>query len=213
MFTGIVEGIGRVVRVTPEAEGMRLGLSLPEAWYSPANGSEDSLAIGGSLAVDGVCLTIIRLGKDGVDCQAIAETLRRTTLGRLRPGGRVNLERPLAMGGRLEGHWVQGHVDGRARVVERERQGTSDRFRLELLAPDLARYVVSKGSIALDGVSLTVGETSGASFTVYLIPHTLEVTVLGERRPGDEVNVEVDILAKYVEHLMSDGKRAVRSTE
>lgn len=194
MFTGIIEGMGEVRAVLAEARGVRLALALP-----PVIGR---LARGGSLAVDGACLTVVEVGAGEVACQAIAETLRRTTLGRLRPGARVNLERSLEVGGRLEGHWVQGHVDGRARVAERAPEGESVRFDLELLDPALGRYVVAKGSIALDGVSLTVGEVHGAHFTVYLIPHTLAVTALGERRPGDEVNVEVDILAKYLEHLI-----------
>lgn len=204
MFTGIVEGVGEVAAVSPEAGGVRLTLLLPQAlWKGGAGSDGERLRIGGSLAVDGACLTIAALAQGSVSCQVIAETLRRTTLGRLRPKSRVNLERPLAVGGRLEGHWVQGHVDGRARAIGRESEGGSEHLRLELDDPDLARYVVPKGSVALDGVSLTVGEVSGARFSVYLIPHTLEVTVLGDRRPGDEVNVEVDILAKYVEHLVS----------
>lgn len=204
MFTGIVEGVGEVAAVSPEAGGVRLTLLLPQALWEGGGGPDgERLRVGGSLAVDGACLTIAALGEGRVSCQVIAETLRRTTLGRLRARSRVNLERPLAVGGRLEGHWVQGHVDGRARAIGREPEGGSERLRLELEDPDLARYVVPKGSVALDGVSLTVGEVSGARFSVYLIPYTLEVTVLGDRRPGDEVNVEVDILAKYVEHLVS----------
>lgn len=205
VFTGIVEGMGEVRGVAPEPGGVRLTLALP-----PAIGR---LAAGGSLAVDGACLTVVEAGPGQVACQAIAETLRRTTLGRLRPGARVNLERPLEVGGRLEGHWVQGHVDGRARVVERAPEGESVRFGLELLDPALSRYVVAKGSIAIDGVSLTVGEIHGARFTVYLIPHTLAVTTLGERRPADEVNVEVDILAKYLEHLIGRGAPAAAGVD
>lgn len=195
MFTGIIEGIGEVVSATREGEGARLVLALPEAF--------GELAVGGSLAVDGACLTVVSAAAGRATCQAIAETLRRTTLGALRAGSRVNLERPLAVGGRLEGHWVQGHVDGRARLERQSREGASERLTLALLDPALGRYVVEKGSIALAGVSLTVGETAGTEFSIYLIPHTLAVTTLGQLRPGDLVNVEVDILAKYLEHLVS----------
>jgi riboflavin synthase len=190
-----------MLAVEPQSGGMTLTLALPESMVGV---DREGFSIGDSLAVDGVCLTITGMGERDVSCQAITETLRRTTLGRLQPGSRVNLERPLQVGGRLGGHWVQGHVDGRARIDEREREGESERFGLELLTPDLIRYVVPKGSVAVDGVSLTVGAVDDARFTVYLIPHTLDITVLGDRRPGDEVNVEVDILAKYVEHLLGN---------
>jgi riboflavin synthase len=135
--------------------------------------------------------------------EAIAETLRRTTLGRLRAGDRVNLEAALALGDRLAGHWVQGHVDGTARLVDRRREGVSERFEVELDDPALARFVVPKGSIAVAGVSLTVGAVSARRFTVYLIPHTLSATVLGELEIGERVNIEVDILAKYVAQLLA----------
>ena len=212
MFTGIITGIGVVSRVTRHAEGSRLQLQLPAGF--------DALGVGDSLAVDGACLTAV--GGSGVhaagersprapaagsavEVEAIAETLRRTTLGRLEPGSRVNLEPALAMGGRLHGHWVQGHVDGTARLTERRPEGTSERFAFELAATELGRYIVPKGSIALAGVSLTVGETdaTGGRFAVYLIPHTLAATTLGGLRAGAEVNVEVDILAKYVAHLLA----------
>jgi riboflavin synthase len=197
VFTGIIEGIGEVASAIPEGEGVRLDLALPRGW--------GELAVGGSLAVDGACLTVVSAAPGRATCQAIAETLRRTTLGELRAGARVNLERPLQVGDRLEGHWVQGHVDGRARLERQSREGASERLTLALLDPALGRYVVGKGSIALAGVSLTVGETAGPEFSIYLIPHTLAVTTLGQLRPGDLVNVEVDILAKYLEHLVGCG--------
>ncbi len=194
MFTGIIEGIGEVMGALPEGDGVRLTLAVPEAW--------GELGVGGSLAVDGACLTVVSAAPGRASCQAIAETLRRTTLGELRRGAHVNLERPLALGGRLEGHWVQGHVDGRARLAARAREGASERLAFELLDPALGRYVVPKGSVALSGVSLTVGEARGAEFSVYLIPHSLAITTLSRLQSGDHVNVEVDILAKYVEHLV-----------
>ncbi len=202
MFTGIIEGVGEVVAAEPEGDGVRLTFALPPAI--------SELAVGGSLAVDGVCLTVIAAAPGRAACQAIAETLRRSTLGRLAPGSRVNLERPLAVGDRLEGHWVQGHVDGRAEFLANRREGGSRRLAFALADEALARYVVGKGSIALAGVSLTVGETSGREFSVYLIPHTLEVTTLGQLRPGDEVNVEVDILAKYIEQLVAGAPERYR---
>jgi riboflavin synthase len=195
VFTGIISGIGVVNRVTRLPQGSRLRVQLP--------GGFDPLGVGDSLAIDGACLTAVGGAGAEVEVEAIAETLRRTTLGRLEPGSRVNLEPALAMGGRLHGHWVQGHVDGIARLTERRREGTSERFAFELEAPELERYIVPKGSIALAGVSLTVGETApGGRFAVYLIPHTLTATILGGLGAGAEVNVEVDILAKYVAHLL-----------
>jgi riboflavin synthase len=196
VFTGIIEGMGEVLAAVPGDQGVRLTLGLPEGL--------DGLEIGGSLAVEGACLTLVEVGARRATCQAIAETLRRTTLAGLRPGSRVNLERPLVAGGRMEGHWVQGHVDGRARLEERQLQGDSERLAFGLLEPALGRYLAAKGSIALAGVSLTVGEVEGHRFTVYVIPHTLAVTTLGGRQPGDEVNVEVDILAKYIERLIQN---------
>jgi riboflavin synthase len=195
MFTGIVTGIGVVTGVTPIADGVRLALKLPPAFPRPAKGD--------SVAIDGACLTAIETGGNAMAVEAIAETLRRTTLGRLGTGDRVNLEPALALGDRLAGHWVQGHVDGTGRLRTRIREGVSERFEIELEDPGLARYVVPKGSIAISGVSLTVGTVTGARFTVYLIPHTLAATVLGDLAPGDPVNVEVDILAKYVAQLIA----------
>jgi len=159
--------------------------------------------VGGSVAVNGACLTATTIGSRSFTVEAIPETMRRTNLHLLRPGARVNLERALALGSRLEGHWVQGHVDAVVRVLTRQAEGDrSVRFEFELPA-EVARYLVTKGSVTLDGISLTVGEVGTASFAVYLIPHTLAVTTLGERQPGSLVNLEVDILAKYVERLQA----------
>jgi len=195
MFTGIVTGLGTVVGVTPLSDGARLAIRLPQAFPLPGRGD--------SVAIDGACLTVVELLADVMTVEAIAETLRRTTTGSLRPGRRVNLEPALALGDRLAGHWVQGHVDGTARLHDRRREGISDRFELELEDPALLRYVVPKGSIAVAGVSLTVGEVVANRFAVYLIPHTLQETTLGELALGDRVNIEVDILAKYVAHLLA----------
>jgi riboflavin synthase len=200
MFTGIVEGTGTVVTlaVAPGGAGARLEVEAP--WPAGA------LATGDSVAVDGCCLTVAATTPTGFAADLVAETLRRTALGRLAAGDRVNLERPLALGGRLGGHLVQGHVDGVARVLDRSPVGEGEEVRVEL--PEaLARYVVEKGSIAVDGVSLTVAGVGEGWFAVALVPHTLATTTLGGRRPGDPVHLEVDVVAKYVERLVQPWSR------
>jgi riboflavin synthase len=195
MFTGIIEELGSVREVTPDEIGWRIEIACRDVL-------EDAV-LGASIAVDGCCLTVVALGDGWWSADVQVETLERTTLGRLAPGDPVNLERPLRIGDRLGGHLVQGHVDGVAAVaaVEPEPDGST---RMTFAAPAaLVRYVVEKGSVTVDGVSLTVtavGDTG--EFGVALIPHTLAVTTLGVRRPGDPVNVEVDVLAKYVERLL-----------
>jgi riboflavin synthase len=196
MFTGIVEGLGEVVALTvaPDGGGARLEV---QAWWLA-----DALRTGESVAVNGCCLTVAEPTAAGFAADLVAETLRRTALGGLAPGATVNLERPIALGGRLGGHLVQGHVDGVARVLDRTPVGDGEEVRVELPA-ELERYVVEKGSIAVDGVSLTVAATGPGWFAVALVPHTLEVTTLGGRGPGDPVQLEVDVVAKYVERLVT----------
>lgn len=194
MFTGIVETKGRVTVVV---EG-GLTISAPEL---------DDLAVGGSVNVNGACLTVTSLVGDGFAVDVVPETLRRTNLGALVSGSAVNLERPVPVAGRLDGHIVQGHVDGTATVVRRTPDGDSTLITMEL-APELARYVVEKGFVAVDGVSLTIVDCGENRFSVAVIPHTEAVTVLGERAVGDEVNIEVDILAKYVERLAGNMSRS-----
>lgn len=185
MFTGIIEELGRVRAADRDG---RLAI---EASIVPA-----SLRIGSSIAVNGCCLTAVEVGPDGFVVQAVSETLARTNLGELRPGSEVNLERPLALGGRLDGHLVQGHVDGTGELMAPAPE-------LRVSAPaDVLRYVVVKGSITIDGVSLTAVDVDHDSFTVAVIPHTAEVTTLGRRTVGDRVNLEVDLIAKYVERLL-----------
>ncbi|MGI9952346.1 riboflavin synthase [Moorellaceae bacterium AZ2] len=193
MFTGIVEEIGKVRDLEVRGEGARLVL-----------GAQKVLAgtkIGDSMAVNGVCLTVVELLADGLVVEMMAETLRVTNLGRLRPGEGVNLERALRLGDRLGGHLVSGHVDGVVRILERRKVGIAEEIVLNL-PQNLSPYVVPKGSVALDGTSLTVITCSGDSFSVGLIPHTLKETVLGFKRIGDEVNIEVDWLARYLERLL-----------
>jgi riboflavin synthase len=192
VFTGLVEEGGRVVEVRPGTEGARLVIG--------ADVVLDGLQVGDSVAVNGACLTAVEISRDGFAVDCVAETLRRTALGGLRPGDRVNLERPMRLGDRLDGHLVQGHVDGVGTVRAVRDEGES--AVLEIAAPPgLLRYVVEKGSIAVDGVSLTVEARLPDAFAVALIPHTMAVTTLGPGALDRLVNLEVDVVAKYVESL------------
>jgi riboflavin synthase len=192
VFTGIVEELGKVVGLDQLPDAARLRISADLA---------ADLREGDSLAVDGVCLTVTDVSGSDVIADVMQETLRRTTLGAVRPGSRVNLERPARVDGRLGGHVVQGHVDGTGAVVLRTSSVHWDIVRISL-PQALARYVVEKGSIAVDGVSLTVVAVDRDGFDVSLIPTTLAQTTLGRRQVGDAVNLEVDVLAKYVERLL-----------
>jgi riboflavin synthase len=196
MFTGIVEGTGTVAAVAAAADGSGARLEVAAPWLA------GELRVGESVAVNGCCVTVAEPTPGGFAADLVAETLRRTALGGLAAGARVNLERPMTLGGRLGGHLVQGHVDGVGQVLERAPAGDGEEVRVEL-PPDLDRYVVEKGSIAVDGVSLTVAGVGPGWFAVALVPHTLEVTTLGDRRPGDPVQLEVDVVAKYVERLVA----------
>jgi riboflavin synthase len=200
MFTGIVEGTGTVTALAAAADGSGARLQVEAPWLA------GQLDPGESVAVNGCCLTVAEATAAGFAADLVAETLRRTALGGLAAGTRVNLERPVAVGGRLGGHLVQGHVDGVAKVLDRKPVGEGEEVRIELPSA-LERYVVEKGSIAVDGVSLTVAGIGPGWLTVALVPHTLEVTTLGDRRPGDPVQLEVDVLAKYVERLVEGRAR------
>ncbi|MEU6078117.1 riboflavin synthase [Micromonospora sp. NPDC047074] len=194
MFTGIVEELGEVVRITETA-----GDSALVAVRGPVVTSD--ARHGDSIAVNGVCLTVVDVSDGIFTADVMGETLRRSALGGLRAGDPVNLERAAALNSRLGGHLVQGHVDGVGEVVAREPAAQWETVRFRLPA-DLARYVVEKGSITVDGVSLTVAGVGPDWFSVGLIPTTLKLTTLGARRVGDPVNLEVDVLAKYVERLL-----------
>ena len=188
MFTGIVEEVGIVKAVSST------GLTVAAAKVLEGTGPGDSIA------VNGVCLTATDLSGDLFSVDVMPETLRRTNLGSLRPGDGVNLERPLAVGGRFGGHFVQGHVDGTGELLSVTPEG--DALLLQFKAPqDIMKYVVQKGFIAVDGVSLTVVGCGSGAFSVSLVGYTREHTTLGSRKPGDMVNLEVDILSKYVEQL------------
>ena len=193
MFTGLVEATASVRRVDPDGDGVRLEVETPLA---------AELSQGDSVAVNGVCLTALDPGDDGFKADVMAETLRRSSLGPLAAGDSVNVELPLRAGDRLGGHVVQGHVDGTGVVESALDEGFARVVRITA-DPALLRYVVEKGSIAVDGVSLTVAEIDDEGFTVSLIPETLERTTLGQAAPSRLVNLEVDVLAKYVEKLVA----------
>jgi riboflavin synthase len=193
MFTGLVQALGTVTAVEPSADGVRLVVDAPLAV---------ELQPGDSVAVNGVCLTAVDPSAERFAADVMHETLRRSSLADAAPGAQVNLELPLRAHDRLGGHVVQGHVDGLGTVREVTPDGFARRIRVAA-APDLLRYVVEKGSIAVDGVSLTVAAVDDESLTVSLIPETLERTSLGAAAPGRTVNLEVDVLAKYVEKLVA----------
>ena len=194
MFTGIVRELGRVVSVEGGAGGVRIEIDAPE--------TATLTAVGDSVSIDGCCLTAVAVGGARLRFEAVPETLARTALSALAPGAEVNLEPALRSGEPLGGHYVQGHVDGVGIVTSVEPEGGGARLAVE--APEeLRRYLVEKGSVALQGVSLTVAALTEAGFEVALIPHTLEATTLGRLAPGDRVNLEADVLAKYVERLVA----------
>ncbi len=198
MFTGIVKGMGQVLQVIEQADGLRrLTIESP---YEP-----DSIDIGASIACSGICLTVVGKGRTGrrryFAVDAATETLRLTTAGSWRAGTPLNLERALHMGDELGGHMVSGHVDGVAQLEHRE--NLPDMARLHVRVPgELARYIAPKGSVALDGVSLTVNQVTGETFSVLIIPHTLAVTTLGGLLAGAKLNIEVDMMARYAARLL-----------
>ncbi len=211
MFTGIVEAVSRVVAVEPLAHGVRIAVERP--------GTFADVEIGDSISVSGVCLTSLLTGSAGdrgarLLFEVSPETLRKSSLGSLQPGRRVNLERALAAGGRFGGHIVSGHVDARSRVLSIAREADFWTLTFEV-EKEWARYVIEKGSIALDGISLTVAALRPGELDVAVIPHTYSETTLRDRRPGDPVNVEVDLLGKYVERLLLSrfGTLAVESRD
>jgi riboflavin synthase len=195
VFTGLVEGLGRIERLVDENAGRRLAV----VWEDLAG--DDPLKLGESVAVNGCCLTVVEIAGTRFAVQAGPETLARTNLVDRRTGDRLNLERALKVGDRLGGHFVQGHIDTTAVLRERRPQGEWEFLAFEV-EPSWTPLLVSKGSIAVDGVSLTLVDVGPDGFSVMLIPHTLAVTTLGLIRPGDRVNIEIDILAKHVQKLL-----------
>lgn len=189
MFTGIVESVGEVVSAEPQGDGRRLKVRAPDI--------VEGVKLGDSIAFNGTCLTVCDLDESEVSFDAVRETLDCTALGGIAAGMRVNLERAMRADARLDGHIVQGHVDGVGKVVELKRRDDDVELHIDC-AQELAELLVDKGSVTVQGVSLTVVKVRASGFHVALIPHTLEVTTLGEIEPGDSVNLEVDILGKYV---------------
>jgi riboflavin synthase len=196
MFTGLVETIGVVRRATGDSpRRLTLHSGIPQG----------EVALGDSIAIDGCCLTVVEKGEDGLSFEAATETLRRTTLGSLRPGAKVNLERALRLGDRLGGHLVSGHVDGLGTLTSREQIESALYLGVEAPA-DIAPLIASQGSVAVAGVSLTVTRVERRTFWIGLIPHTLAVTTLGALAVGDLINIEADLIARYVQRLATYGK-------
>ncbi|WP_177437091.1 riboflavin synthase [uncultured Ruminococcus sp.] len=200
MFTGIIEEMGTVRRLNQSPNRCELELSASKVL--------EGTQIGDSIAVNGVCLTVIRLGEEHFTADVMPETLRRSNLGQLKPGSKVNLERAMAANGRFGGHIVAGHIDGTGKILAMQPEGNAVLVTISV-TPELLRYVVEKGSIAIDGISLTVAKVSHTDFTVSLIPHTGEETTLLKHRSGEIVNLETDIIGKYVEKLMQPKSNGV----
>ncbi|GAB3679331.1 riboflavin synthase [Actinocorallia lasiicapitis] len=197
MFTGIVEELGEIISKSDGPESAVLEIRGPLVTSDAVHGA--------SIAVNGVCLTVVDLKDDSFTADVMQETLERSSLGALVPGSKVNLERPVRLQDRLGGHLVQGHVDGVGQIISRTPSEKWELVKISLPEP-ITRYVVEKGSITVDGISLTVVEAARDYFTVSLIPTTLELTTLGRKGPGDPVNLEVDVVAKYVERMIGDRK-------
>jgi riboflavin synthase len=194
MFTGIIQAVGKVVAMQPSGGDLRLRIDTGKL-------ALDDVALGDSICTNGVCLTVIELPGDGYWADVSVETLNFTTLGKLQPGARVNLEKALTPASRLGGHIVSGHVDGVGEVVSLQEDARSIRVAVDAPAA-LARYIAHKGSICVDGTSLTVNAVKGARFELNIIPQTMAETVFGEYRPGTPVNLEVDVIARYLERLV-----------
>jgi riboflavin synthase len=207
MFTGLVETVGTLSARTAQGGGARLSVRAEGSWLE-----HEGLVLGESVAVEGVCLTVDHITKGGFDADASEETLSKTTLGRVRVGGRVNLERAVKLGARMGGHIVSGHVDGVGRVIERAPIGRAER--VVFGAPSaLLPMIAPKGSVCVSGVSLTVNEVTSSGFSVALVPHTLARTSLEGLAAGDEVNLEVDVLMRYVARLLAAGGAAAGASE
>ena len=198
MFTGIVEEMGTIQKIERGSQSAVLSIRCEKVL--------EGTQIGDSIAVNGVCLTVTSLRSDGYDADVMAETMNRSSLGLLQPGSRVNLERAMPADGRFGGHIVAGHVDGTGTIVKIEKDETAVWYRIEA-APEVLRYIVEKGSIAIDGISLTVAKRSDKDFSISMIPHTAKETILSQKKAGDVVNLENDIIGKYVEQLLQYDKK------
>ena len=199
MFTGIIEELGHVASIDIKGQQRRVSISAPKL--------ASELKQGDSISVSGVCLTAVNISKSSFTCDLAQETWRRTSFSRLKPNAPVNLELPMRANGRFDGHVVQGHVDGVGVVTSFEQVRDGNDYVLQITVPsELTRYIVAKGSLAIEGISLTVAAIDGTSVQVAIIPHTAEVTNLRSLKPGDPVNLEVDVIAKYVEKMIGAEK-------
>lgn len=194
MFTGLVEEVGQIRSIGRRGEAMVLGIAAKKVL--------EDLKLGDSVAINGVCLTATSIDASGFLVDVMPETYRRTTLRQLGQGSKVNLERAMSAKGRFGGHIVQGHVDGTAQIISIKKDQNAVVFELAPAESEVFRYIIPKGSITIEGISLTVVKVQGGTFTVSIIPHTLQETVLAYRNPGDIVNIECDIIGKYVNHLL-----------
>lgn len=194
MFTGIIEEVGRLKRVRQEREGLTLVIAASQV--------VSELKVGDSVAINGVCLTVTEYDRTSFTVEVSPETLRRTNLGTLKEGAGVNLERSLRVGDRLGGHYVSGHIDGTGTILHKKPEGNALNYTIQT-GPEILRYVVPKGSIAVDGISLTVVQVDRTTFSVAIIPFTARMTTLGEKGPGATVNLECDLLGKYVEKFLA----------
>jgi len=199
MFTGLIEERGQIRSISHAGSAVRLVVTARKVLAGSQRGD--------SIAVNGICLTVVELGQDSFAADVMPETLRRSSLGQLRPGSPVNLERALKLGDRLGGHLVSGHIDGTGVLMARSAEHHAIILRIAAPAA-LLRYIIEKGSVALDGVSLTVTEVTSESFAVSIIPHSAEVTIIGGYKPGDRINIECDMIGKYVEKLLNSEKAA-----
>jgi riboflavin synthase len=194
MFTGLVEEMGKMKGITKQGEAMRLVIGATHV----TNG----VMLGDSISVNGVCLTVTSFNSSSFTADVMPETYRKSNLQQLRAGERVNLERAMQAGGRFGGHIVQGHIDGTGKIVNRETDANAVVYKVQLDDAGMLRYVIPKGSITIDGISLTVVDTSASTFSVSIIPHTLGETALQHKHAGDSVNIECDVIGKYVDHLL-----------
>ncbi len=199
MFTGIIEAVGTVNEIKSSEKGLSIQVSIPPSF--------DDVKVGDSISVNGVCLTAKTISPERFSADVSQETVSKTTLGGTKPGNTVNLERALRLSDRLGGHIVSGHIDGTAKLNDKRSEGESIRLRFSL-DKELLRYVITKGSIAIDGISLTVNEVIDSGFSVNIIPHTAQNTTILGKKVGDDVNIEVDVIGKYVERLLDKGKES-----
>lgn len=199
MFTGIIEAVGVVNEIKSSEKGLSLQLSIPSSF--------DDVKVGDSISVNGVCLTAKTVSPERFSADVSQETVSRTTFGSIKPGNTVNLERALRLSDRLGGHIVSGHIDGTAKLNDKRSEGESIRLNFSL-GKEMLRYVITKGSIAIDGISLTVNDVADSGFSVNIIPHTAQNTTILGKKVGDEVNIEVDVIGKYVERLLGKGKES-----